>query len=62
MGIANDEVILKRIMKKNVIELAKHHRKNCDGEHCKISLMILCKMSEKAGITFTEYQKKEYFV
>jgi len=56
--VINEEVVLKRIMKKNVIALVKHHKKHCDGEHCKISLWLLKEMAERSGIKFTECQVK----
>ena len=56
--MVSDEIILKRIMKKNIIALAKHHKKNCDGEHCTISLWLLKTTAEKSGIAFTEHQKE----
>ncbi len=57
----SDEVNLKRVLKKNAMALAKHHRKHCDGEHCTISLYLLRLMAEKAGVKFTEYQKGVFF-
>ena len=41
----------------NVIQLAKHHRKYCEGEDCVISLYLLREMAEKLGIKFTEKEK-----
>jgi hypothetical protein len=42
------------------LELAKHHRVNCDGSDCVISLMILKEMAEKLGCRFTEDEIKEF--
>ena len=60
MTTRSDETILKRIMKKNVLELVKHHKRHCDGEHCRISLWMLKEMAEKAGIKFTDFQVKQF--
>jgi hypothetical protein len=40
------------------IQLAKHHRKYCEGEDCVISLYLLREMTEKLGIKFTEKEKE----
>jgi hypothetical protein len=42
----------------NVIQLAKHHRKYCEGENCVISLYLLREMTEKLGIKFTKKEKE----
>lgn len=42
------------------LELAKHHRKNCDGHDCVISLMILKEMAEKLGVKFDDDEIKEF--
>ena len=42
----------------NVLELAKHHRKYCEGENCVISLMLLKELAESYGIKFTEEEFK----
>jgi hypothetical protein len=42
----------------NVINLAKHHRRNCEGEDCVISLYLLREMAEKLGIVFTDKEKE----
>ena len=46
------------IYKFNVIQLAKHHRKYCEGENCVISLYLLREMAGKLGIKFTEKEKE----
>lgn len=56
----SEQVTLREIMKKNTLALAKHHRKHCSGEHCKISLWLLKEMAEKSGIKFTQHQIKEF--
>ena len=49
------------VYKLNAIELAKHHRKNCDGHDCVISLFILKEMAEKLGVKFTK-EESEVFI
>ena len=44
--------------KLNTIELAKHHRKYCEGEECNISLSVLRMMAEECGIIFTDEELK----
>ncbi len=46
------------VYKFNVIQLAKHHRKYCEGENCVISLYLLREMTEKLGIIFTDKEKE----
>jgi hypothetical protein len=42
----------------NVINLVKHHRRNCEGEDCVISFYLLREMAEKLGIVFTDKEKE----
>lgn len=46
------------VYKWNTIQLAKHHRKFCDGRDCNISLIVLMEMAEKAGIKFTKRERR----
>jgi hypothetical protein len=46
------------VYKFNIMELAKHHRKYCEGEDCVISLYLLREMTERLGIVFTEKEKE----
>lgn len=55
------KITIEEAYKKNVIWLAKHHRKYCEGENCNISLYLLLEMAEKAGCKFAKKQK-EIFV
>ena len=48
-------------LKINLINLAKHHKKHCEGIDCNISLYLLRKVGEKAGIEFTIDELK-YFM
>jgi len=42
----------------NILALAEHHRRCCDGEGCTISLMLLKELAEAYGIKFTEEEFK----
>ncbi len=46
--------------KLNTLELAKHHRKNCEGEGCVISLNVLRMMAEQCGVVFNDEEKEEF--
>ena len=46
--------------KMNTLELAKHHRKYCEGESCNISLNILMIMAEECGVRFTDEEREEF--
>lgn len=49
-------LLIKReeLWKKNVLRMAEHHKKHCEGRKCNVSLYALMKMSEAAGVEFTE--------
>jgi hypothetical protein len=51
---------MKEAYKLNTIELAKHHRKHCEGECCNISLNVLRMMAEECGVVFTEKEMEEF--
>ncbi len=51
---------MKKAYKLNTLELAKHHRKHCDGEDCNISLNVLRMMAEECGVKFTEEEKEVF--
>ena len=48
------------VLKENLIRLAKHHKIHCDGIDCDISLMYLLKVAEKAGLEFTNEEKRNF--
>jgi len=50
----------KTILKKNAIRLAKHHKKNCDGETCAISLYMIYELLKEAGINVTRDEMKHF--
>ena len=56
-----EKISMKEAYKANLIALANHHRKFCEGEECNISLILLLQMAEKYGITFSE-EEKEMFI
>lgn len=43
--------------KENIIKIAKHHKKHCDGEKCTISLWLLILTAERAGIKFNKEER-----
>jgi hypothetical protein len=47
-------------IKENAIRLAKHHKLHCDGETCDISLCLLRRALEKAGIILNEEERKVF--
>ena len=52
---------MNKAYKQTTLELAKHHRKYCEGEECNISLNVLRMMAEEIGIEFTD-KEKEIFI
>lgn len=51
---------MKKAYKLNTLELAKHHRKHCEGEECSISLNVLRMMAEECGVKFTKKETEEF--
>lgn len=51
---------MNKAYKLNALELARHHRKNCDGESCVISLAVLRMMAEQCGVKFNEDELMEF--
>lgn len=49
------------ILKNQLIEIVKHHKKVCNGENCNISLYLIRLIGEKAGLQFTD-KEKEIFI
>ena len=47
-------------VKENAIRLAIHHRKHCDGRECDISLYLLRRALEMAGIELTDKEKRHF--
>ena len=50
--MANDESL-----KFNILNLVKDHREKCD-KLCNVSLFLVRQLSEKAGLTFNDEEKK----
>lgn len=44
----------------NILAIATHHRKYCEGEGCIISLNLLRQMVEDLGIKFTKKQMEKF--
>ena len=51
---------MNKAYKLNTLELAKHHRKHCEGESCVISLNVLRMMAEQCGVVFSDEEKGEF--
>ncbi|MFA6570182.1 MAG: hypothetical protein WCT77_02995 [Bacteroidota bacterium] len=45
-------------LKDNILKLAKEHKDKCHTNGCGISLYLVRKLAEKAGITFTDEEKR----
>ena len=52
------KITIYKAYKMNVIELAKHHKKNCESSECGVNLFLLREMCEKLGIEFTDKEKE----
>ena len=46
--------------KLNLINIVKEHREKCD-ETCRVSLYLLMTMAEKAGLEFTEEERRLFY-
>ena len=45
----------------NLINIAKHHRKHCEGQYCNVSLLLLLEMTERLNVKFSDEEKKLFF-
>lgn len=50
----------KQVIKENAIKLAEHHKTHCIGQECDISLYLLRRALELAGIVIFEHEKKHF--
>lgn len=48
----------KQAIKENAIRLAEHHKKHCEGPDCNISLYLLRRALELAGIKLDAAEKR----
>jgi len=48
----------KQAIKENAIKLASHHKKHCDGAECDISLYLLRRALDLAGIELNDEEKR----
>lgn len=48
-------------LKENVIKLVKDHKDHCHDSECGVSLYYVRKLAEKAGVIFTDDEKR-YFM
>lgn len=47
------------LLKYNVMELVKQHKKTCIGKNCNVNLCLVGLLIEKAGIKLTKNQREE---
>lgn len=52
----NDDVVLKE----NLIKVVRDHKATCVGEECQISVSMLLLLALKAGIVFTDEERREF--
>ena len=45
-------------LKKNVLLIADDHRAKCSGENCEVSLVMLFLVAERAGLRFTDDERR----
>ena len=50
-----------KIIKRNFIRIAKHHRDHCEDSECGVQLFLLLLVGRKAGFEFTEEERKCFF-
>ncbi len=51
----------KELVKKNALRLVDDHHKNCKNPDCNISIGLIYKLLEMAGIELTEEEKNRPF-
>ena len=42
-----------QILKLNLLEIAREHKRKCGGRECNVSISLLFELGRKAGLTFT---------
>lgn len=52
--------LMLELIKQNTIKLADEHRENCAGRECTISLYLLQRLLELAGIELTEDEELKF--
>ncbi len=52
----NDDELLKI----NAIRLVNDHKANCGGEFCRVSLMLIAVLLDRAGIKLTDDERKMF--
>lgn len=58
INVANSvQKIHDRFLIKNMIKLAKHHKKHCEGEKCDIILNGIPQILDRAGMKLTKKQR-----
>jgi hypothetical protein len=54
------KVTEKQLIKENALLLAEHHKKYCEGEKCNISLYLLRRALDLAGIELDDKEKRKF--
>jgi hypothetical protein len=54
------QITEEQFLKENLLKLVKEHKDNCHSSECSISLFHIRKLAEKAGITFTDDEKRSF--
>lgn len=57
-GVTMDTISERQAVKENAIRLVKHHKEHCAGQDCDISLYLLRRALELAGIALTPEEKR----
>lgn len=47
-------------LKANVLELARHHKRTCDGRECTMMLSLLAELLGQAGIYLSSEERREF--
>jgi hypothetical protein len=55
-----EKITEEQAIKENAILLADHHREHCDGPDCNISLYLLKRALELAGIALTADEARKF--
>ncbi len=61
INVANEvQKIHDRFLVTNMVKLAKHHKKYCEGEKCTIILNGIPQIFDRAGIKLTKKQQEVF--
>lgn len=62
VNLQHKEIDMKELelLKQNAIELVKHHKRHCCGSECNISVFLVARLLDKAGIELTKEERREF--